>query len=144
MSALANVVYVLTALAALVVVLTRLRLARDEAAGTFRVGHGLVNLHTVTGVLGMVVWIVFLVAGEDTTAGSSLVGIVGLFFWWVTALLGVLVLMRWLPTRGRHADDRTGRSAMSWITGPGFSLLAHLGVLLGVGVATWAYLTQAV
>ncbi|CUR56307.1 conserved membrane hypothetical protein [metagenome] len=144
MSALANVVYVLTALAALVVVLTRLRLARDEAAGTFRVGHGLVNLHTVTGIVGLAVWVVFLVADEESAAGSSLVGIIGLFFWWVTALLGLMVLMRWLPTRGRHADDRPGRSWSTWITGPGFSLLAHLGVLLGVGVATWAYLTQAV
>jgi uncharacterized membrane protein len=135
------IVYVLTGLAALVVVLARFRLARDEAAGTFRMGRGLVNVHTVTGLLALVIWVTFLVADAETVAGGSLVGIVGLFFWWVTAIVGLLVLMRWLPTRGRHAGDR---AQISWIKGPGLSLLAHLGLLLGVCIFTAAYLQQAV
>ncbi len=134
-------VYVLTALAALVIVLTRLRLARDEAAGTFRMGRAVVNLHTAVGMVALAIWVTFLVADEETAAGGSLVGIVGLFFWWVTALLGLLVLMRWLPTRGRHAGDR---AQVSWVLGPGLSLLAHVGLLGAVIHLTFSYLTQVV
>lgn len=138
----ALVVYVLTALAAVVVVLTHVRLAGDRAgAGNFRMGRGLVNAHTVAGVIALVVWVTFLVADEKTTAGGSLVGIVALLFWWVTALLGLLLLMRWLPARGKHADSR---AEDTWSEGPGLSLLAHVGLLIGVCVFTAAYLTSAV
>ncbi|MGD9961048.1 hypothetical protein [Nocardioides sp.] len=138
---LVNVVYVLTALAGLVVVLTRVRLARALASGAFPMGRGLLNLHTVAGVLALVIWVVFLVADEETFAGGSLVGIIALFFWWVTALVGLMTLARWLPSRGRHAGDTAIDSSG---LGPWLSLLAHLGVLVGVVVFTWAYLSSAV
>ena len=32
----------------------------------------------------------------------------------------------------------------SWSEGPGLSILAHVGMLVGVCVFTWAYLTSAV
>jgi hypothetical protein len=137
----AVIVSVLTGLAGLVVVLSRLRLARDEASGTYRIGRGLVNLHTISGLLGLGIWITFLIAKKDTFAGGSLVGIVALFFWWVTALLGLLILMRWLPSRGKHAGDR---ASDRWSSGPWLSLLGHLGLLCGVCFFTFAYLNQKV
>ena len=122
------IVYVLTALAAVVIVLTRLRLGSgDRGAGRLHMGHGLVHVHTV--------------AGEDSAAGSEIVGIVALALWWVVVVAGLLILVRWLPSRGRHASE--GQED-SWSEGPGLSILAHLGMLVGVGVFTWAYLTAAV
>jgi hypothetical protein len=126
-------VYVLTALAAVVVVLTRLRLGKQSAAGRHEVGPGIVNVHTFCGVLALVGWVVFLV-GE-----SDLVGIAALAFWWLTALAGLLILMRWLPTRGRHA---TGARDDSWSQGPGLSVLAHVGMTVGVLVFTWFYVAR--
>lgn len=136
------IVYLLTALAAVVVVLTRLRLARDAGvAGRFQVGRRLVDLHTAAGAVAIVVWLVFLVAGADTALGGATVGIVALAFWWVTVVAGLLILVRWLPSRGRHASS--GQED-SWSEGPGLSVLAHVGMLVGVCVFTWAYLTSAV
>lgn len=136
------IVYILTALAALVIVLTRARLGRErDGAGHFRVGSELLMVHTVAGVLALVVWTAFLVAPEDSFLGGSLVGILGLALWWVVALMGLLILTRWLPTRGRHSSVG---SEDTWSEGPGLSVLAHGGVLLGICVFTWAYLTSAV
>jgi hypothetical protein len=136
------IVYVLTALAAVVIVLTRLRLGRgDRGAGRLQMGHGLVNLHTVAGVLALVLWVVFLVADEDSAAGSEVVGIIALACWWLVVVAGLLILVRWLPTRGKHASD--GKQD-SWSDGPGLSILAHAGMLVGVIVFTWAYLTARV
>lgn len=133
----AAIVYILTALAAVVVVLTRVRLARQEGggAGRFEVGRRLVDVHTVAGVLALVLWVVFLVAG------SSLVGIIALALWWVVVVAGLLILVRWLPSSGKHATDARKDS---WSEGPGLSVLAHVGMLVGVCVFTWAYLTSAV
>ncbi|PVG81589.1 hypothetical protein DDE18_16405 [Nocardioides gansuensis] len=135
------IVYVLTALAAVVVVLTRLRLARDEGAGRAKVPGGVVLGHTVAGVLALLIWVPFLVFPEDSFIGSPLVGIIGLGFWWVTAIFGLLILMRWLPSRGRHAVDA---SSDSWSEGPGLSVLAHVGMVVAVAIFTFAYLTSAV
>lgn len=129
------VVYILTALAAVVVVLTRLRLRRDEAAGRLQISRALLNVHTVAGLLALGTWVGFLVSGND------LVGIVALACWWVVVLAGLGILVRWLPSRGKHASAGTEDS---WSEGPGLSVLAHVGMLVGVGVFTWAYLTAAV
>jgi hypothetical protein len=136
------IVYVLTALAAVVVVLTRLRLGRESGgAGRLHMGHGLLNVHTVAGVLALVLWVTFLVAGDDTVAGGDTVGIAALACWWVVVLAGLLILVRWLPSHGKHAS---GGRQDSWSDGPGLSVLAHVGMLVGVGVFTWAYLTAVV
>jgi drug/metabolite transporter (DMT)-like permease len=130
------VVDVLTLLSAVVVVLTRLRLSQRRAAGQHQVGMGTVNVHSGFGVVGLVLWVVFLVTGHKL----SLVGVVGLFFYWLTALVGLLILLRWMPTRGRHAS---GSVDDSWSDGPGLSILAHVGMLVGVIVFTWYYATQS-
>jgi hypothetical protein len=136
------IVYILTALAAVVVVLTRLRLGKEDAvAGRFQVGRQLLNLHTVAGVLALVTWVVFLVADEETRFGSAAVGIVALAFWWATVVAGLLILVRWLPSHGKHAS---AGALDSWSEGPGLSVLAHVGMLVGVCVFTWAYLNAYV
>lgn len=134
--------YVLTALAAVVVVLTRLRLGRRSGgAGRLNMGRGLVNVHTVAGVLALVSWVIFLIASDDSFLGSASFGIISLAFWWVTVIAGLLILVRWRRPRGRHASQG---AADSWSDGPGLSILAHVGMLVGVCVFTWAYLTSAV
>ncbi len=130
------IVYVLTFLSAVVVVLTRVRLSKAEAAGQHQVGMGTVNLHSAFGVVAVLLWVFFLVTGHD----RALVGIVALFFYWLTALTGLMILLRWLPSRGKHAS---GSADDSWSEGPGLSILAHVGMLVGVLVFTWFYATQS-
>jgi len=116
---------VLTVLAAVVVVLTRVRLGRDngEAAGRLSIPRSLLNTHTGAGTLALVGWSVFLVMG------NVLVGYVSLLAWWVTVVAGLLILLRWMPARGRHSS---GPVADTWGEGPGLSVLAHVGLLVGV------------
>jgi uncharacterized membrane protein len=130
------IVYVLTFLSAVVVVLTRVRLSQTEAAGQHQVGMGTVNAHSGFGVLALLLWVAFLVTGHD----MSLVGIVALFFYWLTVIAGLMILLRWMPSRGRHASDTADDS---WSEGPGLSVLAHVGMLVGVVVFTWFYATQS-
>lgn len=135
------IVYVLTGLALVVVVLTRLRMGRGQGAGRVFVGTQLLNLHTGTGLLALVAWVLFLVSPEDSALGSPLVGIIALAFWWIVTICGLLMLVRWLPSRGRHASEGFQDS---WSEGPGLSVLAHVGLLVGVCIFTFAYLTSAV
>jgi hypothetical protein len=135
------VVYVLTALSVVVVVLTRIRMRGGQGAGRFHVGNRLLDLHPGAGVLAIVIWTVFLIAPESSPAGSATVGIVGLGFYWIVTIAGLLILVRWLPSHGRHASEGVQDS---WSEGPGLSVLAHVGMLIGVLVFTVAYLTAAV
>ena len=135
------IVYVLTALSAVVVVLTRLRMRHGQGAGRFHVGNRLLDLHTGCGVLAIVVWTVFLVAPEDSPAGSATAGIVGLGLYWIVTVAGLLILVRWLPSHGKHASDG---SQDRWSDGPGLSVLAHVGMLVGVVIFTVAYLIPKV
>lgn len=132
------IVYVLTGLALVVVVLTRLRMGKGQGAGRVYVGSMLLNVHTVSGLLAIVSWVLFLVSPEDSALGSPLAGIISLGLWWVVTICGLLMLVRWLPTRGRHSSDGFQDS---WSEGPGLSILAHVGMLVGVSVFTFAYLT---
>lgn len=135
------IVYVLTGLAAVVVVLTRLRMRGGKGAARVYVGRTLLNVHTVAGVLALIVWVAFLIASEDSFIGSAAAGILGLGLWWVVTIAGLLMLVRWVPSHGRHAAEGTQDT---WSEGPGLSVLAHVGMLVGVIVFTWAYLTTAV
>ncbi len=136
------IVYVLTGLAAVVVVLTRVRLGKDSGgAGRVNVGSTLLNVHTAAGAVALVTWVVYLVAPEDSTLGGELFGVVALAFWWIVTLAGLLVLVRWLPSHGKHA---TVAQEDSWSDGPGLSVLAHVGMLVGVLVFTYAYATSLV
>jgi hypothetical protein len=118
---------VLTVLAAVVVVLTRVRLAKDDGAGRLSIPHGLLNAHTGAGVPAILLWGAFLVTG------NTLLGWLGLLFWWVTVIAGLLILARWMPAHGRHSS---GPKADTWGEGPGLSVLAHVGLLVGVLVFT--------
>ncbi|MBO9523574.1 MAG: hypothetical protein J7518_18745 [Nocardioidaceae bacterium] len=127
-----RIAFVLTALAAVVVVLTRLRFAsgEEEAAGRLDISRSVVNVHTIFGVLALAGWGAFLLADVRTWVGYA-----GLACWWVTTAAGLLILMRWLPARGRHAS---GPASDSWGEGPGLSVLGHVGLL--VGSVVWTYL----
>ena len=70
---------------------------------------------------------------------NDLVGIVALALWWVTAIAGVLILLRWLPTHGKHSSSSRDDS---WSEGPGLSVLAHVGMVVGVLVFTWYYASR--
>jgi hypothetical protein len=130
-----RIAFVLTALAAVVIVLTRVRMASrdEEAAGRVDIPRALVNVHTIFGVLALGLWGAFLLADVDTVYGWA-----GLACWWVTTIAGLLVLARWIPARGRHAS---GPAADSWGEGPGLSVLGHVGLL--VGSIVWTYLLIA-
>ena len=93
-------------------------------------------------LLAALVAVVFLVAGDSVSEGAAtLLGLAALVLWWVVALAGLLILTRWLPTRGRHAADATEDS---WSSGPGLSVLGHVGMVVGVAVFTYAYLSKVV
>ncbi len=134
-------VYVLTALAALVVVLTRRRLGGGTSAGRLQISHRLALVHTVAGALAWVTWVVFLVFSTDHPLGSSTTGILALALWWLTTVVGLMVLARWMPARGKRASSAV---TDSWSSGPWLSVLAHVGLLLGALVFTYAYLTATV
>lgn len=127
-----RVAFVLTALAAVVVLLTRVRLggSEDSTAGRLAIPRGLVNTHTTAGVVALLVWCYFLFLN-----GDSLVGLIGLVLWWITVIAGLLILLRWKPARGRHAS---AGGSDTWSEGPGLSVLAHVG--LAVGAAIWTVL----
>jgi hypothetical protein len=127
------VAYVLTALGALAVVLTRLRLRRSHA------GFPLAA-HTVAGTIAVVLWLVFLLAPSDTFLGGALLGVIALAFWWMMTAAGLTLLVRWLPSRSRgKRAAATVDAADSWTGTPWLSALAHIGTLLGVSWFTWAY-----
>ncbi len=123
------ITWVLTVLAAVVIVLTRVRLSRDDgdAAGRISIPKSVLNLHTIAGVPALVLWVAFLITGVD------LLGTIGLVLWWVTVVAGLLVLARWMPAKGKHSS---GPATDNWGEGPGLSVLAHVGLLVGALIWT--------
>lgn len=132
------VAYVLTALGALAVVLTRLRLRNTHAGWPLAV-------HTVAGAIAVVLWLLFLVFPPHSFLGGSLMGVIALAFWWLTTAMGLVLLARWLPSRsrGKRAAE-TVAAADSWTGTPWLSVLAHVGMLVGVSWFTWAYTVSAI
>jgi hypothetical protein len=127
---------VLTALAAVVVVLTRVRLARGgEAAGRLSIPTNVLNMHTYAGVPALLMWVGYLLTG------IGWLGALALLAWWVTVAAGLLILARWMPAKGRHAS---GPAADTWGEGPGLSVLAHVGLFVGVTVFTVLYLVGSI
>lgn len=123
------ITWVLTVLAAVAIALTRVRLANEEgeAAGRISIPKSVLNLHTVAGVPALLLWVAFLLTDLEV------LGWVALVLWWVTVVAGLLVLARWLPAKGRHSS---GPATDSWGEGPGLSILAHVGLLVGVSIFT--------
>lgn len=131
-------VWVLTALALLVVVLTRLRLsARSDQSGATRVPQDVVNGHSLVGILAVLVWVGYLRRVGDQL--NNVVGAVSMLLWWIEVVLGLLILARWRGGSGRHATDRRGDG---WTDGPWLSVLAHVGMLVGVVCFTVLFVTD--
>jgi small-conductance mechanosensitive channel len=125
-----NLIWMLTALGAVVVLLTRMRLsAEDNQSGHAQVPMTIVNAHTVMGVIALAAWIYYL------TSPDYLIGLVALAALWIVVVIGILILLRWLPGSGRHATEATDDS---WAQGPALSILGHIGMFLGVAFFTWA------
>ena len=98
-------------------------------------------MHTVAGVLALVVWVVFLVAPEDSPVGSSTVGIIALGLCWIVTVAGLLILVRWLPSHGKHASDGRRGHLVGGPRALGPRARRHARRRL---VFTWAYLTPLV
>ena len=130
-----NVLWMLTALAGVVVLLTRMRLSAEHQAGHAQIPMTIVNSHTFIGVVAIAVWVYYL------NSPSDLVGLGSLSLWWLEALIGVLILARWLPGAGKHAADAVDDS---WAQGPSLSILGHVGMVLGVAFITFCVVTGRV
>lgn len=127
---------VLTVLAAVVVALTRVRLAGgEEAAGALSIPANVLNLHTYAGGAGLVAWVLFLYSGNRWLGALGLLGL------WLAVIAGLLILARWMPAKGRHSS---GPRVDTWGEGPGLSVLAHVGLLVGVLVFTVLYLVGSI
>jgi hypothetical protein len=134
-----NVTWFLTALGAVVVLITRVRLGSTVVDGT---GHGagrhgysatLLQLHTVVGVITLIGWVVALVTGRREIALIMLAG------WWLLTVVGLLLLARWLPSAGKHSEDT---QSDAWGSGAGLSVLGHVGMLVGVCYFTFVAVTE--
>ena len=65
------VVWILTALAAVVVVLTRLRLSGEEAAGRFSISRRISLAHFGAGLVALVLWLVRLPVTAPTVLDEA-------------------------------------------------------------------------
>jgi len=128
---------ILLVLAVVLVVLTRLRLAKgnDPGAGRLDIPVALVNAHTAVGSVAILVWGSYLLFGT-----GWVLGFLGLLLWWVTTVVGLLILLRWLPAKGKHASEG---SSDEWTEGPWLSMVGHLGALVGAIVWTVFFATGA-
>lgn len=129
-----NAVWLLTGLAAVVVLLTRLRLSNEQnQAGHALVPHEIVNVHTIMGVIALGTWIAYL------SSPGTILGIASLVAWWIEVAVGLLILGRWMARPSKHAAESTGDT---WGQGPGLSILGHIGMLLGISFFTWIVLAD--
>ena len=128
------IVYVLTALAAVVIVLTRLRLGTSRVVPVADdVGRAALDVHTIAGVLALVAWLVFLF-GEDqlrTTVPRSSAS-----SRWPLVDRGGRRTADPGPVAAHPRQARGDATQDSWSEGPGLSVLAHVGMLVGVSVFT--------
>ena len=104
-------------------VLTRLRLARGDAvAGQFQISERLLLVHTVAGTIALLLWVLFLAFPEDSFLGGSVVGIVALGFFWLTAIAGLLdpdpLAAHPGPARRRPGDRRLEQGPRPLDPGP--------------------------
>ena len=131
-----DLLWMLTALAAVVVLLTRMRLsATGRQPGHAQIPGTILNAHTVLGVAALAIWIFYL------TSPSGVLGVVALVLWWSEVIVGILILARWLPGAGKHAAPAVDDS---WAEGPYLSILGHVGLLLGVMFFTFCVLADKV
>jgi hypothetical protein len=128
-----NITWMLTALAAVVVMLTRSRLiSSGKQAGVSESPPELLGAHTAVGVVALAAWVAWL------SGAARPVGLVGLVLLWVEVGIGLMILARWLPSRGRHATAATDDG---WAHGPWLSVLGHGGMLAGISFFTWVFVS---
>lgn len=118
-----NLTWMLTGLAAVLVLLTRVRLSVSEgrAAGAAAVSTRLLTWHTTVGVLALVLWIAAL------STGNTAIAAVGLVAWWILTGVGLMLLARWIPSGGKHSGEK---ASDEWGEA-GLSILGHVGMLVG-------------
>ena len=134
--ALMNVVWMLTGLAAVVILITRTRLHATAAqSGVSTVPNAIINAHTGFGVLALALWVWTLLEGPNWA------GWLAIACWWALTTLGMLVLARWLPSSGSHSSGATGDNVAQ---GPGLSILGHVGMLAGVCFFTWVFVADKI
>lgn len=75
------------------------------------------------------------------TSPDELVGFLAIAAWRIVAVVGVIILARWLPGGGKHAADSTDDN---WAQGPSLSILGHVGIVLGVIFFTYTVLAGRV
>lgn len=136
------IILLLVALGLAAVVLTRVRLSKEEGvAGLAKVSPLVLNVHTFAGLIGFVLFALYVLGSGFLGDSRDLVGILGLAFLWLAVVAGLAILARWMPTHGRHSqlaqDD-------DWAEGPGLSMIAHLGMLVGVSIMTVVYMLNKV
>lgn len=125
-----------------VVVLTRVRLRNeDEAAGLAKVSPLVVNLHTLTGLVGEVLFLDYLLDDLQLGLGREVAGQLGVGLLVVTALCGIAILLRWLPSGGRHSSEAHDDS---WAAGPGLSIVAHGGMAAAVALSLAAFVSNRI
>ncbi len=134
-------VWTCTVLALVVVVLTRVRLHDRPAGGQRPVNRLTLAAHSGVGLLAVLLWVVFILAPDDSWAGGALFGIVAIGAWWLTAAFGLALLSRWRPARGRHSGDSADEAPIGAFA---LSVAGHVGLLLVVVWFTWLYLVSAV
>lgn len=132
---LSELTWMLTALAGVVVLLTRIRLASSDhrPAGRIDFARSVLTTHTFAGVVALGLWV------PGLLLELRLLTLAGLVAWWVVTAAGLLLLARWLPAHGKHAGEAV---ADEWTEGPWLSMLAHLGMLGGAIFFTWTVLAQ--
>lgn len=133
---LTELTWMLTALAAIVVLLTRIRLssADHRPAGRADFSTAVLTTHTVAGVVALALWV------PGLLMQSQPLTLLGLLAWWIVTAAGLLLLVRWLPSGGRHSGDVV---VDTWSQGPGLSMLAHIGMLVGALYFTWVVVAQS-
>jgi hypothetical protein len=131
------VVYALTGLAALGIAWTAVFGTSNRGVAMARAPR---RLHLVAGVLALIGWVLFLFTDSASLPQRELIGIGALFFWWLVVGAGLLLLVQYLPSRGRHAGSRAKRRFSPALVG----VFMHLMMLVCVGVFTYAYMVSAV
>lgn len=128
-------IWILTAVCAVVIVATPVRLGRESKYQGIRIGRGVQRVHTLAGLVALAAWSALLYWGRDVWLGDALMGVIGLAGFWVAAFAGLLIMLRWLPTPGD--DDR--RSFRETLLGPLPSVVGHLAVFGATVYFCWAY-----
>lgn len=130
--------WILVALAALVLVLTPLRLrASRNQEGMVDFSDWALNLHSITLVIGLGLIVLRLLDIHESTMATWL-AILALV---IASLIGLSFLARWRRPRSRHAVDFAGDS---WTRGPWLSQVAHVGLTIGTVLFTWLLLADKI